>query len=111
MDSAAGKGYLHPIKPMKKLLLFPWPVLVGLMVWGATGCSNREVDTAKLQAAFQSSDPGIRAELDKGIAALTVSNYSAALGPLNKVAYAAKLTKDQRLILEDSIKKVKAKMQ
>jgi hypothetical protein len=110
MDSRPAKRYI-PTKPMKKLLQLPLPVVAGLMLWGATGCSNREIDTVKLQSAFQSADPAIRAELDKGIAAITISNYSQALPVFRHVAYAAKLTKDQRVILEDSIKKLRARVQ
>lgn len=94
---------------MKKLLIL-LTVVVGLMVWGATGCSNREVDTAKLQSAFQTADPGIRDAVGKSVAAIAVSNYSGALPGLQRVAYAAKLTQEQRLVLEDSIKKVKARI-
>lgn len=109
MDSRLPKSYIAA-KPMKKLLLCLLPVVVGLMMWGATGCSNREIDTVKLQGAFQSADQGIRTELDEGIADITASNYSGALVPLKHVSYAAKLTQQQRDILEDSIKKLQAKV-
>jgi hypothetical protein len=96
---------------MKKLLLLPLQLLLlaGLMAWGATGCSNREIDTPKLQTAFQSAEPDVRARLDQGIAAIRAGQFSEALPALQHVAYAAKMTKEQRLILQDAIKKVKAK--
>jgi hypothetical protein len=93
---------------MKKMLL-RLLLLAGLMTWGVTGCSNHEVDTAKLQTAFQSQTPEVRAMLDKGVAAIQAAKFSEALTDLQKVAYAAKMDKDQRLILEDAIRKVKAK--
>jgi hypothetical protein len=83
---------------------------VGLLLWGATGCSNREVDTVKLKSAFQSADPATRAKIDEGIADITASNYSAALPILQKVGYATKLPKEQNAILLDSIKKLQAKV-
>jgi hypothetical protein len=67
------------------------------------------VDTAKLQTAFQSQTPEVRAKLDEGIAAIQAAKFSEAVTDLQKVAYAAKMDKGQRLILEDAIKKVKAK--
>ena len=87
---------------MKKMLL-RLLLLAGLMTWGVTGCSNHEVDTAKLQTAFQSQTPEVRAMLDKGVAAIQAAKFSEALTDLQKVAYAAKMDKDQRLILEDAI--------
>jgi len=79
------------------------------MIWGATGCSNHEVDIVKLQNAFQSAEGGIRAEVDEGVADIQATNYPAALRVLQHVAFAAKLNKEQRPILLDSIKKVRAK--
>ncbi|MGD1083309.1 MAG: hypothetical protein ABSA47_01005 [Verrucomicrobiota bacterium] len=95
---------------MKRLLRIQLSVLAGLLLWGATGCSNREVDTVKLKSAFQSADQATREKMDEGIADITASNYSAALPVFEKVAYGSKLTKDQRLILVDSIKKLQAKV-
>ena len=93
---------------MKKLLL-QLLLLAGLMAWGAAGCSKQEIDTAKLQTAFQSATPEVRTYLDQGIAAIQAAKFSEALPALQHVAYAAKMSKEQRLLLEDAIKKVKAK--
>ena len=93
---------------MKKLLL-QLMLLAGLMAWGATGCSNQEIDTAKLQSAFPSATPDVQAWLDQGVAAIHAGKFSEALPALQHVAYAAKMSREQRLILEDAIKKVKAK--
>ena len=93
---------------MKKLLL-QLLLLAGLMAWGATGCSNREIDTAKLQTAFQSATPDVRSYLDQSIAAIHAGKFSEALPALQHVAYAAQINREQRFILEDAIKKVKAK--
>jgi hypothetical protein len=93
---------------MKKLML-QLLLLAGLMAWGAAGCSNQEVDTVKLQSAFQSAPQDVRAKLDEGIADINAGKFSEALPALQHVAYAAKMSKEQRLILEGAIKKVKAK--
>ena len=93
---------------MKKLLL-QFLLLAGLMAWGATGCSNQEIDTAKLQTAFQSAAPDARTYLDQGVAAIHTGKFSEALPALQHVAYAAKMSQEQRLLLEDAIKKVKAR--
>ncbi len=85
----------------------PSLLLTGLLVWGLAGCSNGEVDTAKLQAAFQSADPATRAEVDEGVADIKAGGYPAALKVLQHAAFAGKLTKDQGVILKDSIKKVR----
>ena len=90
-------------------LLIQLLLLAGLMGWGLTGCSNQEIDTAKLQSAFQSVTPEARAQLDQAVAAINAGKFSEALPALQHVAYAAKMNKDQRLILEDAIRKVKAK--
>ena len=93
---------------MKKMLL-PLLLLAGLLASGATGCSKQEIDTAKLQTASQSAPPEVRTYLDQGIAAIQAAKFSEALPALQRVAYGAKMSKEQRLLLEDAIKKVKAK--
>jgi hypothetical protein len=80
------------------------------MCSGPGGCSNREVDTGKLQSAFQSAEPAIRAEVDSSVKDIKAGDYSGALGVMQHVAFAGKLTADQRLILQDSIKKVRARI-
>jgi hypothetical protein len=94
---------------MKKLL-FQFILLAGLLAFGATACSNHQIDTAKLQTAFQSAPADVRADLDKSVAAITAGKFSDALPPLQHVAFAAKMSEQQRLILTDTIKKVKAKV-
>jgi hypothetical protein len=93
---------------MKKLL-FQFMLLAGLMTWGAAGCSNQEIDTAKLQTAFQSAPPEVRSFVDTGVTAISAGKYSDALPVLQHVAFAAQMSKEQRQILTDTIKKVKAK--
>lgn len=94
---------------MKKLLL-PLLLLAALMAWGATGCANKEIDTAKLQSSFQDATPEVRPYLDKGVAAIKAGKYAEALPALQHVAFAAKMSQEQRAVLEDAIKKVKARI-
>jgi hypothetical protein len=93
---------------MKKLLL-QLVLLASLLAWGATGCSNKEIDTAKLQSTFQDVTPEVRPYLDQGIAAIKAGKFAEALPALQHVAYATKMNPEQRLVLEDAIKKVKVK--
>jgi hypothetical protein len=93
---------------MKKLLL-QFVLLASLLAWGATGCSNQEIDIGKLQSTFQDVTPDARPYLDEGVAAIKAGKFAEALPALQHLAYAAKMSKEQRLVLEDAIKKVKVK--
>jgi hypothetical protein len=73
------------------------------------GCSNNNIDTAKLRQSFQSISGDARNSLDVAFKAIDESNYVAALRPLRTVAYKAKLDKQQSAILEETIAKVEAK--
>jgi hypothetical protein len=93
---------------MKKrlILLFATSSLVWL---AALGCSNKNIDTAKVRAAFPSLSGEAKENLDEGLKDIDESNYLAAVRPLTKVGYVAKLDKDQRLLLKDTIDKAEAK--
>jgi hypothetical protein len=75
------------------------------------GCSNRNIDTAKVRAAFPAVDGDAKAQLETGLSAIDASNYVAAVKPLEKAAYEMKMDKTQRKILEDTLKKVRVKAQ
>jgi hypothetical protein len=77
----------------------------------AVGCSNRNIDTAKVRAAFPSIDGDAKAQLETALAAIDASNYLAAVRPLEKAKYEIKMDKTQREILEDTLKKARAKAQ
>ena len=66
---------------MKKMLL-RLVLLASLMAWGATGCSNKEIDTAKLQSSFQDITPEARPYLDKGVVAIKAGKFAEALPAL-----------------------------
>jgi hypothetical protein len=95
---------------MKKQLT-AWVAGVALICVCAMGCSNHNIDTAKVRAAFPSIDGDAKAQLETGLSAIDSSNYVAAVKPLEKAAYEIKMDKNQRKILEDTLKKVRAKAQ
>jgi hypothetical protein len=93
---------------MKKRLILL--VAMTSLAWlAASGCSNKNIDTAKVREAFQSLSGDARQYLDQGLKAIDESNYVAAVRPLQTLAYKVKLDKNQRDILEDTINKAKAK--
>ncbi len=93
---------------MKKRLILLL-ALTGLAWLAASGCSNKNIDTAKVRAAFQSLSGEGKQYIEEGLKAIEQSNYVAAVRPLKNVAYTVKLDKNQRVILEDTIAKVEAK--
>lgn len=90
---------------MKKRL-FTFLAIAGLIL---AGCSNN-IDTAKVRAAFQSIPADQKTELEQGLAAIDAGKYKDALMPLRKVAYGAKLDKDQTDLLAKTIEKVRKKI-
>jgi hypothetical protein len=96
------------VRGMKKRLVLVVTVM-GLAWLAVSGCSNKNIDTAKVRAAFQSLSGDARQYLDTGLKAIDESNYVAAVRPLKTLAYKVKLDKDQRDILEDTIAKAEAK--
>jgi hypothetical protein len=88
--------------------LIRFVVLTGLVCLAAVGCSNSNIDTAKVRAAFPSIDGDAKAQLEQALAAIDARDYVAAVKPLEKAAYEIKLDKKQREILEDTLKKARA---
>jgi hypothetical protein len=93
---------------MKKRLILLVTV-AGLAWLTASGCSNKNIDTAKVREAFQSLSGDGRQYLDQGLKAIDEGNYDAAVRPLRTLAYKVKLDKNQTVILEDTITKAEAK--
>ena len=103
----AGELAILPGAMKKRLILLV--AITGLAWLAASGCSNKNIDTAKVRAAFQSLSGDARQNLDLGLNAIDESNYAAAVRPLKTIAYKVKLDKNQRDILEDTITKAEAK--
>ncbi len=84
-------------------------MLAGLLVVGLVGCSNKNIDTAKVRAAFPGLTGDAQVQLEKGLSAIDASDFASAVKPLEKAIYEIKLNKDQREILQDTLKKARAK--
>jgi hypothetical protein len=93
---------------MKKrfILIF---TMTGLAWLAVVGCSNNNIDTAKVRAAFPSLSGGSKDNLELALKAIDQSNYVAAVRPLKVLAINVKMDKNQTLILEDTLAKVEAK--
>jgi hypothetical protein len=96
------------MQAMKKRII-PFVVSIGLVCLVAVGCSNSNIDTAKIRAAFPSVGGDAKLQLEQALAAIDSSNYVAAVKPLEKASYEIKMDKNQRIILEDALKKVRVK--
>jgi hypothetical protein len=93
---------------MKKRII-SLAVAAGLVGAAAAGCSNSNIDTAKVRAAFASVQGDPKAQLDTALSAIEASNYVAAVAPLEKASYELKMDKNQREILMDTLRKVREK--
>ena len=93
---------------MKKRVI-PSFVLAGLICLGAAGCSNKNIDTAKVRAAFPNIDGDAKVQLEKGLSAIDSGDFASAVKPLEKATYEMKMDKTQREILQDTLKKARAK--
>ena len=94
---------------MKKRL-FTLIAVAGLAVLPLAGCSNSNIDTAKIRAAMQSIDAGQKATLEQGLADIDAGKYKEAHPLLQRVAFGAKLDQDQNKLLKETMKKLEAKM-
>jgi hypothetical protein len=74
------------------------------------GCSNNNIDTAKVRAAMQSIDPAGKEQLELALTAIDAGKYGDAAFPLKKIAFGSKLDKDQIKVLKDTMAKVQAKI-
>jgi hypothetical protein len=94
---------------MKKWLLTVVAV-AGLAFLALVGCSNPNVDTAKVRAGLQSIGADQKVQLEQALSAIDAGKYKEALLPLRKIAFGAKLNKDQSKILKDTLTTVQAKI-
>jgi hypothetical protein len=94
---------------MKKRL-FTLVAVASLALLTLVGCSNPNVDTAKVRAALQSLDAGQKEQLEMALTAIDAGKFKDAFPPLRKIAFSAKLNPDQNKILKDTMAKVQAKI-
>jgi len=92
---------------MKKRLILIFTV-TALACLAVVGCSNNNIDTAKVRAAFPSLTGEDKDDLELGLKAIEQSNYVAALRPLKVLAIKVKMDKNQTLILKDTLTKAEA---
>jgi hypothetical protein len=93
---------------MKKWLI-PLMAAACLGWLGVLGCSNNNIDTAKVRQALQSLPDNAKEFLEQGLKDIDQSNFVAAVRPLKKVVFTVKLDKTQRAVLEDTIAKAQAR--
>jgi hypothetical protein len=93
---------------MKKrlILIFTTTALAWL---AAAGCSNNNIDTAKVRAAFPALSGDAKDILEQAMKAIDQSNYVAAVRPLKVLSLQLKMDKNQTLLMEDTLAKVEAK--
>ena len=94
---------------MKKRL-FTLVAVASLAFLALVGCSNPNVDTARVRASLQSIGADQKVQLEQALSAIDAGKYKEALLPLRKVAYTARLDKKQTKILQETIEKVRAKI-
>ncbi len=81
--------------------------IAGLIGWVAPGCSEKKIDTAKVRSTFQATS--VKDNIEQACQMIDTSNYVGAIKQLKKIAYTAKLDKDQQLVLQDTLDWVQAK--
>jgi hypothetical protein len=94
---------------MKKRL-FTFVAVASLAFLTLVGCSNSNIDTAKVRAALQSIDAAQKEQLEMALAAIDAGKYKDALLPLRKIGLGTKLDKDQNKIVRDTLSKVQIKI-
>lgn len=80
-----------------------------LLITFAAGCS-KNIDTTKLQAAFPNNEGGYQDLVNQGVDAISKTNYPAALESLEKLTYRPRITKEQRVAVQDVIAKLKERI-
>ena len=93
---------------MKKRLILIL-TMTGVAWLAVLGCSNNNIDTAKVRASFSSLTGEAKDDLELGLKAIDQSNYVAAIRPLKVLALKVKMDKTQSRILEDTIAKAETK--
>jgi hypothetical protein len=94
---------------MKKRL-FTFFAVASLVSLTLVGCSNSNVDTAKVRAALQSIDAGQKEQLELALTSIDAGKYKDAVLPLRKIAFGAKLDPDQTKLVKETLAKVQAKI-
>ena len=81
-----------------------------LLIAFIAGCSHKNIDTTKLQAAFTSNEGGNQDLVTQGVDAISKTNYPVALENLEKLAYRPHISKEQRIAVQDVIAQLKERI-
>ena len=76
----------------------------------AAGCSDKQIHVDQIRSAMSGLNDHDKAMLEQSLTNITASNYVAAAPPLRWLAFNAKMDKGQRKVLDDTIVKVRAKI-
>lgn len=83
------------------------PSLMIVVLCAMAGCAKKEeVNTAKLEASFSTSEPANKSEVDKVVAAVKNQDWAGATASLQKLAADAKLTEAQKQAVKDTLEQV-----
>src|SRR5437868_3616921 len=82
---------------------------IALTLTAVVAC-NRGFDTARLQKAFEGTPAEAKVDVDKGIAAISQTNYPVALESFERMTYRRGITVEQRKALQDVIAKLKERV-
>jgi hypothetical protein len=93
-----------------KMRLFTFAAVSGLALLILAGCSDPNIHTDKVRAALDNIKPEQKLNLEMALNDIDAGKFKEALLPLKKVADGAKLDKDQRKIMEDTLEKVRKKI-
>src|SRR5579872_6066399 len=96
---------------MKRLFNKRLVAIAGCVLLGVAGCSRSggNIDTSRVQSAFQSAPPADKAEAQNAVSEVKAGNYAGALASLQKVAASANLTPEQKSAVQDLVGQVRAK--
>lgn len=78
---------------------------------GLTGCSKGggNIDTSKVQSAFQNAPPVDKAEAQNALNALKAHDYPNAFASLKKVVSSENITPEQRSAIQDLMNQIQSK--
>lgn len=84
--------------------------LLAVLACAPVGCGNKDtVDTAKVESAFATAEPGVKADFDRALAAIKAGDWSGAGTSLKQLAGNVKLTEEQKSSLSSLMEQIKAK--
>ncbi len=99
----------NTLKTMKKIF-FTAVAVTAMALSGLVGCKKSDVDTSRVESAFQNTPDNAKTNVDVMVAQVKTNNYSGALLTLQQSLATAKFTPEQKAALEDLGTQVKNKI-